>query len=81
MEPLSQAREHAGAPTNDNIRVHILTDVNIALHARLKHHVRDAIASVSDEGGLEEHLWGAEALVSKHNDVAIRQLVAFVQAG
>ena len=38
-------------------------------------------AGLTDEGGLEERLWAAEALVADGDDLTVGQLVALLQGG
>merc|ERR1712003_466776 len=75
---LADSREHGGPSRQDNVRIQILTDVQVALHDRLESGVMDTARLFADERWLEEHLRTTESLASYGDDVAIRELVRFL---
>merc|ERR1719296_94590 len=76
--PLADASEHRGATAQHDIRIEVLTDVDIALHDALESGVMDTAGLLADEAWLEEHLWATEALAAHRDDVAVGQLVSLL---
>ena len=76
---LGDAGEHGGTSGEDDVGVKVLADVDVALHDRVVGGGVNAVGLLANEGGLEEHLGAAEALVADSDDLAIGQLVRLLQ--
>lgn len=64
---------------HDNVGVEILTDVNIALHDGVEGGDVDSAGLETENGGLEEGLGGAEALVADGDDLTVGKLVGLLE--
>merc|ERR1712087_341773 len=72
---VGDAGVHGGATREHNVGVQILADVDVTFHDRVVRSLVHTRALHAEEGGLEEGLRAAEALVAQSDDLAIRQLV------
>merc|ERR1711871_679825 len=72
---LTNTSEHRGTARQNNIRVQVLANIDVALHDRLESRVVDAARLLADEGRLEEDFRAPEALVADRDHVAVRELV------
>lgn len=66
---------------HDNVTVEILSDINIALHDGVEGGSVDSSALKTKYRWLEEGFGGAESLVPDGDNLAVRKLVRFLQAG
>ena len=66
---------------HDDVDVKILADIDITLHDGVEGGDVDTAALEAEDGGLEESLGGAEALVADGDDLAVRKLVGLLEAG
>jgi hypothetical protein len=66
---------------HDDVAIEILTDIDVALHDGVEGGDVDTAALQTQDGGLEQGLGSAEALVSDGDDLSIGQLVGLLQAG
>mmetsp|Transcript_20284 Transcript_20284/g.50623 ORF Transcript_20284/g.50623 Transcript_20284/m.50623 type:complete len:329 (+) Transcript_20284:309-1295(+) len=72
---------HRGASGEHDVGVQVLTDVDIALHDRVVRGLVDARGLHAQEGGLEERLGAAEALVANGDDLTVGELVRLLEGG
>mmetsp|Transcript_12695 Transcript_12695/g.26944 ORF Transcript_12695/g.26944 Transcript_12695/m.26944 type:complete len:392 (-) Transcript_12695:14-1189(-) len=79
--PVGDARVHGGATREDHVGVQVLTDVDVALHDRVVRGLVDARGLHAQEGGLEERLGAAEALVANGDDLTVGELVRLLEGG
>ena len=77
--PLPDSGVHGGSAGEDNVGVEVLPDVDVALHDGLEGAVVDSGGLAPNEGGLEEDLGAAEALISDRDDVAVWELVSLLE--
>merc|ERR1712070_960458 len=78
---VGDARVHGGAAREDDVGVEVLTDVDVALHDGVVGGLVDAGGLHAKEGGLEERLGAAEALVADGDHLSVRKLVRFLERG
>merc|ERR1712152_109895 len=72
---------HSGTSRHDGVGVQVLTDVNIALHDGVVGGLVDTAGFHSQEGWLEEGLWGTETFVTNGDNLSIGQFIGFFQGG
>ena len=72
---------HSGTTGEDCIGIKILSDINIALHDGVVGGFVDAARLHAQEGGLEEGLGAAEALVSEGDHLAVGEFVGLFEGG
>merc|ERR1711865_687523 len=63
-QAVGDASVHSGAARQHRVAVEVLTDVDVALHDRVVGQLVNAGRLHAEEGGLEERLGAAEALVA-----------------
>merc|ERR1719410_560150 len=81
LHTISNTWVHGGATRHDGVGVQVLTDVNIALHDGVVGGLVDTAGFHTEEGWLEEGLWGTESLIANGDDLAIRQFIGLLQGG
>merc|ERR1712193_45339 len=81
LHTVSNTGVHGGASGQDSVGVQVLPDVNVALHDGVVDGLVDAARFHTQEAGLEESLGAPEPLVADGDDLAVGQLVGFLQGG
>ena len=70
-----EARVHGGATAEYDVLVELGSHVHVGSLDRVEHELGDAEAFAVGQMRLEQDLWRLEALATKFNDTAVRQLV------
>ena len=81
LHAVGDARVHGSATRQHRVGVEVLTDVHVALHDRVVGRLVDSARFHAQEGRLEQSLGAAETLVADRDDLAVGQLVRFLQRG
>merc|ERR1712088_1180771 len=81
LHTISNTRVHGGATRHDGVSVQVLPDVNIALHDGVVGGLVDSAGFHSQEGRLEEGLWGTETLVTDGDDLTVGKLIGLLEGG
>merc|ERR1712176_105956 len=71
--------EHGRATGEDGVGVEVLADIDVALHDGVVGGLVDTLGLHTEEGGLEEGLGAAEALVADGDDLTIGKLVVLLE--
>lgn len=81
LHTVGQTRVHSSTTRHDNVAVQVLANVDIALDDRGEGGSVDTARLETQDGGLEESLGGAEALVANGDDLTVGKLVGLLEAG
>ena len=81
LHSVGDARVHGAASREHSVGIEVLTDVHVALHDGVVGGLVDTSRLHSQEAGLEEGLGAPEPLVSNGDHLAVRELVALLEAG
>merc|ERR1739848_620573 len=81
LHPVGNTGVHGGATGHDGVGVHVLPDVNIALHDGVVGGLVDSAGLHSEEGRLEEGLGGTETLVTDGDDLTVGKLIGLLEGG
>ena len=70
LDTLWKASEHGGTTRKDDVSVHVLPDIDIALHDGVEDELIDTVEFQAVEVWFEEEFWGAGPLLGDGDDVA-----------